>query len=89
MKPQTLGVQALDVRTLRVQLEQPTPWFISMLAWPTTFPVPHAVVTQWGERWTQPEHIVSNGAFVLAKRIVNEKSWLNKTLNIGIVLKRY
>lgn len=73
MKPQTLGVQALDARTLRVQLEQPTPWFISMLAWPTTFPVPHAVVTQWGERWTQAEHIVSNGAFVLAKRIVNEK----------------
>jgi peptide/nickel transport system substrate-binding protein/oligopeptide transport system substrate-binding protein len=71
--PNELGVRAIDARTLQVDLEQPTPWFISMLAWPTTFPVPHKLVQQYGEKWTNPEHIVSNGAFVLGNRVVNEK----------------
>lgn len=73
ISPQQLGIKAVDARTLQVDLEQPTPWFISMLAWPTTFPVPHTVVQKYGEDWTRPEHLISNGAFVLANRVVNEK----------------
>ncbi len=37
----SLGVKATDDRTLEVTLEQPVPWFTTMLAWPTLFPVPH------------------------------------------------
>lgn len=73
ISPQQLGIKAVDARTLQVDLEQPTPWFISMLAWPTTFPVPHTVVQKYGEDWARPEHLISNGAFVLANRVVNEK----------------
>lgn len=73
LAPQELGIRAVDQHTLEIKLDQATPWFISMLAWPTTFPVPHRQVAQYGDRWTRPENIVTNGAFVLERWIVNEK----------------
>lgn len=68
-----LGVKALDDVTLDVSLEQAVPWFTSMLAWPTLFPVPQHTIAKYGDAWSKPEHLVSNGAFVLDKWVVNEK----------------
>ena len=42
-------VKATDDRTLEVTLEQPVPWFTTMLAWPTLFPVPHHVIAKHGD----------------------------------------
>lgn len=69
----SLGVKAMDDRTLEVTLEQPVPWFTTMLAWPTLFPVPHHVIAKHGDSWSKPENMVYNGAFVLDKWVVNEK----------------
>lgn len=69
----SLGVKATDDRTLEVTLEQPVPWFTTMLAWPTLFPVPHHVIAKHGDSWSKPENMVYNGAFVLDKWVVNEK----------------
>ncbi|BBU80861.1 hypothetical protein EIMP300_22610 [Escherichia coli] len=63
----------MDDRTLEVTLEQPVPWFTTMLAWPTLFPVPHHVIAKHGDSWSKPENMVYNGAFVLDKWVVNEK----------------
>lgn len=60
-----LGVTALDERTLKVELENPTPYFLGMLTNSVAYPVPKAVVEKYQKEWTRPEHLVSNGAFAL------------------------
>ena len=70
--PDTLvGVRALDPLTLEVQLEDPVPYFLNLVAYHTFKPVPRHVVhalEQQGlntDLWTRPENIVSNGPYVL------------------------
>ncbi|MCW5857424.1 MAG: AAA family ATPase [Caldilineales bacterium] len=60
-----VGVKAVDDLTLAVTLAQPAAYFLHLLALPAAFPIPRHVVEQWGDAWTQPEHIASNGAFQL------------------------
>jgi oligopeptide transport system substrate-binding protein len=62
-----VGVKALDRYTIRVTLEQPQPWFPSLLAHNVFFAVPRATVERWGNKWTEPSHIVTNGAFRLVR----------------------
>ncbi len=64
-----LGFRALDDYTLEVTLAQPAPFFTGLLANPSYFPVPRQAVEKFGDKWTLPEHIVTNGAFAL-------KSWV-------------
>ena len=60
-----LGVEAPDARTLKFTLVRPVPYFLTLMAHDKFMPVPKAAVEKWGMAWTQPEHIVSNGAFKL------------------------
>lgn len=69
----TLGVKAVDDHTFEVQLEKAVPYFVSMLSHTTTYPVPKKVVEQFGDKWTQPGNMVSNGAYVLKDWVVNER----------------
>ncbi|MGE5465106.1 MAG: ABC transporter substrate-binding protein, partial [Syntrophothermus sp.] len=61
--PDLLGVQAIDEKTLEVDLERPDGFFLHLL--PDFFPVPRQAVERCGELWTQPGNIVSNGPFLL------------------------
>jgi ABC-type oligopeptide transport system substrate-binding subunit/class 3 adenylate cyclase/tetratricopeptide (TPR) repeat protein len=61
-----VGVKAVDARTLLVELEGPTGYFLQLLACSSTFPVPRHVVEKYGRAWTEPGKIVSNGPFMLA-----------------------
>ncbi len=70
--PATLGVSAVDARTLKVTLDKPLPWFPSLAANVALYPVQKANVAQGGD-WTRPGKLVGNGAFVLKDRMVNEK----------------
>jgi oligopeptide transport system substrate-binding protein len=64
--PGQIGVQAKDDHTLEVTLEGPRGWFLGSIAADTAwYPVPRHVVTKAGDRWTEPEHIVTNGPFVV------------------------
>lgn len=65
--PAAIGVRAADDRTLTVALEQPAGYFPHLLANPVTYPIPRHVLAAHGAAWTNPEHIVSNGPFVLAE----------------------
>lgn len=58
-----LGVKAVDDHTLEVELENPTPYFIAMLAHSTASPAPKHVIEKHGKEWTRPENFVGNGAF--------------------------
>ena len=71
--PSTLGVTALDDYTLDVKLSQPVPYFPKMVTHASTFPVNQKVVEKYGSDWTKPGNMVSNGAYKLSDRVINER----------------
>ena len=74
----TIGVHALDEHTLRIDLADPTPFFDHLLCEMPFVPTPRAVIERWGDQWTQPGHIVSNGPYVLAEHAPRKWSVLKK-----------
>ncbi len=68
-----LGVKALDDNTLEVTIEAPLPYFPQMLTHASTFPVRQDVIEEFGDKWTDPEHLVGNGAYVLTEHVLGEK----------------
>lgn len=74
----TLGVKAIDAHTLQITLESPLPYFVKMLVNSVMMPVYPPAIKKWGDKWTQPKHMVSNGAYELETRVVGGR----------IVLKR-
>ena len=60
-----VGVTAVDDTTLEVQLTSPQPWFIAQSAHHSFIAVHQATVEEFGEQWTEPANIVTNGAFQL------------------------
>lgn len=72
-KVSSLGVKALDKYTFQVTLDHSVPYFVKMTVNSSLFPAPKKTIEKWGEAWTKPGHLVSNGAYKLDKWIVNEK----------------
>ena len=89
-EPATLGVKAINDQTLEVTLSAPLPYFAQMTTHSTLFPVHEATVNAYGDEWTKPGNIVSNGAYVLTEHLPNERStrernpmyWDNDNTNI-------
>ncbi|HEV8369442.1 MAG TPA: peptide ABC transporter substrate-binding protein [Pyrinomonadaceae bacterium] len=63
-----IGVEAVDKYILRISLAQPAPFFLGLLAHQVFRLVPRKAIEQHGDRWTDPEHIVTCGPFKM-------KSW--------------
>lgn len=81
-KPVTdLGVKALDDHTFEVTLSEPVPYFYKLLVHSSVSPVPRAAVEKFGEKWTQPANIVTNGAYKLKDWVVNERIVLERNTN--------
>ena len=70
--PQTLGVRAVDDRTLEIALENSAPYFIAQLAHTTAMPLHQASVEKFGKDFVRPENLVVNGAFTLKEFIPND-----------------
>ncbi|QIC16280.1 peptide ABC transporter substrate-binding protein [Providencia vermicola] len=68
-----LGVEAVDKQTLKVVLDKPVPYFPSLTANFSLFPVHANTVKKYGADWIKVNHLVGNGAFKLTDRVVNEK----------------
>ena len=60
-----IGLTAPDESTFVVRLAQPTSYFLFTTQYYTLLPVPRRLIEKYGQRWTHPDHIVSNGAFLL------------------------
>jgi oligopeptide transport system substrate-binding protein len=73
-----VGVRALDARTLEVTLEHSTPFFLDLISTATYLPVYLPAVQRWGDAWTKPGHIVSNGAYLLDEWRLNDRIRLRK-----------
>ncbi|EOW0182321.1 oligopeptide ABC transporter substrate-binding protein OppA [Klebsiella aerogenes] len=81
-KPATdLGVKAIDDKTFEVTLSEPVPYFYKLLVHPSVSPVPKAAIEKYGEKWTQPANIVTNGAYKLKDWVVNERIVLERNTN--------
>ncbi|WP_417615487.1 ABC transporter substrate-binding protein [Oceanisphaera sp.] len=77
-EPEQLGVKALDEHTLEIRLEHPVPYFVTMLAHTTTYPVHRKAIEQHGDNWTRPGNLISNGAYTLSSWVVNERIELER-----------
>lgn len=72
-KPDRLGVKALDAHTLQVTLTESVPYFYKLLIHPSMSPVYKPAIDKFGEKWTQPENWVGNGAYKLQEHVINER----------------
>lgn len=74
----TVGVKALDDKTLQVTLEGPAPFFLNMLKHYSWYPVNPRVVEAHGgmsdrqSSWSTLENYVGNGPFVLDDWVTNQ-----------------
>lgn len=75
------GVKALDARTLQIKLKKPVPYMLQILAESLSYPVKKEIVEKFGNQWTRPENIVSNGAYKLTEWKVADKIVLEKNPN--------
>ncbi|MGG3888313.1 peptide ABC transporter substrate-binding protein [Metabacillus fastidiosus] len=63
----SLGVKAVDDKTLQVTLERPIPYFKSLMAFPTFYPQNKKFVEEQGEDYGKTaDNLVFNGPFVLS-----------------------
>ena len=68
----TVGIRALDDRTLRIELAHPAPYLLFLLGHWSWYPVHRATVEKYGRfnqpysGWTKPGRFVGNGPFTLA-----------------------
>ena len=60
-----MGVKAVDDKTLEVTLTEPQPWFLQQMAHSSFLAVNKATVEKYGDKWTEPKNIVTNGPFKL------------------------
>lgn len=69
--PKTLGVSAPDEKTFVVELDAPVPFFLSLMAFPTFYPINEKFYNNLenGSYGTSPETFLSNGAFALTNYI--------------------
>ena len=61
-----IGVSAPDEHTLVLKLDAVQPTLVTLLAlWPAS-PLRQDIIDQYGDAWTEPGTLISNGPFVLA-----------------------
>jgi len=73
MPLEELGVRAIDDMTLEITIDAPRPYFPQTSTFPTLFPAHQATIEAFGDNWTDPENIVSNGAYTLSEYTPQER----------------
>jgi oligopeptide transport system substrate-binding protein len=73
-----VGVQALDARTVRVTLKQPTAFFLDLCTFQTLAVVPRKVIEKYGEDWLRARPLPTSGPYLLGEWRLNDKIRLVK-----------
>jgi len=60
-----VGIHAKGKYEIDVKLTSPQPWFVQQLSHNSFLAVYKGAVDKWGNKWTEPGHIVTNGPFLL------------------------
>ncbi|MDT7778470.1 MAG: oligopeptide transport system substrate-binding protein [Acidobacteriota bacterium] len=67
VKPEDIGVEAIDDYTLRITLRHPAPYFLGLVPHQFFRVIPEKVVEKYGVNWTKPDNIVTSGSFKLSE----------------------
>ncbi|MFR9719235.1 peptide ABC transporter substrate-binding protein [Aeromonas diversa] len=78
LEPKDLGVDAESELVLRVTLERPVPYLLRLLSQRPFVPINEEAVARFGRAWTEPGHMVSNGAYRLSAWIPDERIELTR-----------
>ncbi|MCG2790134.1 MAG: ABC transporter substrate-binding protein, partial [Actinomycetia bacterium] len=62
-----IGVKAIDDYTIQFALNHPAGYFPCIAGMWVARPVPRWAIEKHGEKWTEPENIVTNGPYLLTK----------------------
>ncbi|SKC92513.1 peptide ABC transporter substrate-binding protein [Maledivibacter halophilus] len=86
-----LGIEVIDDKTIKVNLEGPTGWMEQIFAFQTLFPVRKDIVEADPEGWAlKPETLISNGPFKIVewshnemiKMVPNEHYWNREAVKL-------
>lgn len=78
----SLGVTAVDDKTLEVKLANPVPYFVDLMAFPSFFPASEAFYTEVGDNYGRDvESFLYNGAFLFKEWKISERHYLVKNEN--------
>ncbi len=66
----SLGVVAIDDKTLQITLTEPVPYFVDLLVLPATYAVNAKAIEQHGDAWVNPANIVVSGAYKPVEQVV-------------------
>ncbi len=93
--PAALGVEVPDEATLVVHLAEPSPYFLSMLTHPSTFPVHRPTLAATPREFARPGTVVVNGAYrpvewLLGSEIIaNRNERFRAAAEVAIPVVRY
>ena len=73
-----LGAEALGSHTVRVHLENPTPYFLELAASRVFSPIPRHAVDRWGDQWIRAEPLPCSGPYRLLSWRVNDRFRLGR-----------
>ncbi len=62
---ESIGVRAVDDYTVEFTLEQPAGYFPGIAGMWINRPLPKAVIDQYGDKWTEPGNLWTNGPYLL------------------------
>src|ERR1700722_1876456 len=79
--PSKVGVHALDPYILRVDLNDPTSYFLDLCAFQTLAVVPRQTIQKYGDRWSMHGPLPAGGAYELTQWRLNDKIRVVKNPN--------
>jgi oligopeptide transport system substrate-binding protein len=75
-----LGIRVVNDLTFEIELDNPTPYWLDLLAFYPLAPVHQGCLEKYGApAWTRPENIVTNGAFLLTERRLRDRIRLTRS----------
>lgn len=75
----SLAVEAVDKYTLKVELSNPTPFFIDLMAFPSFYPASKAFCEEKGDKYgTSVDNFLFNGPFIMKEWKISERHYMVK-----------
>jgi oligopeptide transport system substrate-binding protein len=66
-QPAQLGIRAINDYTVEFTLEHAASYFPALASLPLYKPLPQQTIKRYGKDWIQPEHIQTNGSYMLTQ----------------------
>lgn len=76
--PSQVGIRALDDFTLRVELVNPTAFFLDLCAFQTLYVAPRTVIEKHGDRWMRVRPLAVSGPYQLDQWRLNDRVRLRR-----------